>query len=334
MSYGAQIKFGIARQTAAGSGSAVAIASVGSYHHVPLISEDIGLEKDEVISVNLTGRFEQGAVYDGVNRVAGTIEFEPTPKALGAILTAMCNTPASVSSGSLRTLSFLPQATDYSATLIQQPFSIYKQFTDSQSAELFFDCQFGQLEMTFSQGQLLRGRATVSGGSRVATGAGSMALPLDTTDLSLGMLWDATSISYGGTGVGVYSDLTISLNESIEPVYTLNGTLAPYKFTRSGFREVTVNGTMYFADRNVLNDFVAGTQKRLIVNAQARKTEIQSGYYATLTIDVPQLKITQFKPGVSGPGEVSVSFTGRGVLDPSSAYTIKYTLINTYGQSY
>lgn len=332
MSYGAQVKFGIARQTAAGSGGAA--TAPGSFHHVPLISEDVGLEKDEVVSANLTGRFEQGAVYDGVNRVAGTIEFEPTPKALGAILTAMCNTPASVSSGSLRNLSYLPQATDYSATLIQQPFTVYKQFTDAQSAELYYDCQFGQLELTFSQGQLLRGRATVAGGTRATTGIGSLALPLDTTDLSLGMLWDATSISYGGAGVGIYSDLTIALNESIEPLYTLNGTLAPYKFTRTGFREVTVNGTMYFADRAVLNDFVVGTQKRLIVNAQARKSEIQSGYYATLTVDVPQMKITAFKPGASGPGEVSVSFTARGVLDPSSAYTVKYSLINTYGVSY
>lgn len=332
MSYGAQVKFGIARQTAAGSGQAATAA--GSFHHVPLISEDVGLEKDEVISANLTGRFEQGAVYDGVNRVSGTIEFEPTPKALGALLTAMCNTPISTTSGSLRALEFLPQATDYSSTIIQQPFTIYKQFTDATSAEYYFDCQFGQLEMTFAQGQLLRGRATVAGGSRAATGIGSLALPLDTNDLSLGMLWDATSISYGGAGVGIYSDLTVSLNESIEPLYTLNGTLAPYKFTRTGFREVTVNGTMYFADRTVLNDFVSGTQKRLLIHAQARKTQIQSGYYATLTVDVPQLKITQFKPGASGPGEVSVSFTGRGVLDPSSSYTIKYTLVNTYGQSY
>lgn len=332
MSYGAQIKFGIARQTAAGSGNAATAA--GSFHHFPLVSEDVGLEKEEVVSGNLTGRFEQGAVYDGTNRIAGTIEFEPTPKALGAVLTALCSTPVSVSSGSLRTLSFLPSAQDYSATLIQQPFTIYKQFTDATSAEHYFDAQFSQLEITFAQGQLLRARATVAGGARAATGIGSLALPLDTQDLQLGLLWDATSISYGGSGVSNYSELTVALNEAIEPLYSLNGTLAPYKYTRSGFREVTVNGTMYFADRSALNDFVTGTQRRLIVHAQARKAEIQSGYYASLTVDVPQMKITQFKPGASGPGEVSVSFTARGVLDPSSSYSIKYTLINTYGQSY
>ena len=33
MPYGAQLKFGIARQTAAGSGSGV--TSAGSFHHIP-----------------------------------------------------------------------------------------------------------------------------------------------------------------------------------------------------------------------------------------------------------------------------------------------------------
>jgi len=332
MSYGAQIKFGIAHQSAVGSGGAV--IAPGSYHHIPLISEDVGLEKDEVISANLIGRFEQGAAYDGVNKISGTIEFEPTPKMLGMVLTSMMGAAASVTSGSLRTLSFLPRSADYSSTMIQEPVSVYKQFTDSNSAESYFDCQMGMLEMTFAQGQLLKAKATVAGGSRVTTGIGSLALPLDTADLSLGMLWDATSITFGGTAVGQYSEVTVSLNENIEPLYTLNGTMSPYKFTRTSFREVTINGTMYFVDRTALNDFVAGTQRQLLINAVARKTQIQSGYYASLLIDVPQMKITAMKPGVSGPGEVSASFTARGVLDPSSNYSVKFTMVNTFGSAY
>lgn len=332
MSYGAQIKFGIARQTAAGSGNAVTAA--GSFHHIALISEDVGLEKDEVISQNLTGRFEQGATYDGVSKIAGTLECEVTPKALGALLTSVLGTPASVSSGSLRTLTFFPSTGDYSATIIQQPFTIYKQFADASSAEHYFDCQFSQLDFRFAQGQLLSVRAGVPGGSRAANGVGSLGITLDTADLSLGMTWDTTSISYGGTAVGAFSDITVSLNENIDALYTVNGTLAPYKFTRTGFREVTVNGTMYFDSRSAYNDFVSGTQRQLLINATAKKTQIQSGYYASLTLDVPQLKITQFKPGASGPGEVSVSFTGRGVIDPNSNYTFKAVLVNTYGASY
>jgi hypothetical protein len=332
MPYGAQLKFGMARQAAVGSGNAVTAPT--SFHHIALLSEDVGLDKDEIVSANLTGRFEQGAVYDGVNRINGTLDFEVTPKSVGALLMMTLGPTTGVTSGSLRTYTFLPRSQDYSAQLCNEPVTVYKQFSDSNSAEHYFDCQLSQLEFQFSQGALLRGRAVVAAGARVATGIGSLNLPLDTGDLSLGFLWDATSISYGGSGIGAQSDITVSINENIDALYTLNGTLSPYKYTRTGFREVTVNGTMYFDSRSAYNDFISGTQRRLIITAQARKTQIQSGYFATLEIDVPQLKITQFKPGASGPSEVSASFTGRGVVDPSSAYAIRATLINTYAAGY
>ena len=38
---------------------------------------------------------------------------------------------------------------------------------------------------------------------------------------------------------------------------TLNGTLLPYKYTRTGFREVTVQGEMLFDTRSMYNDFTA-----------------------------------------------------------------------------
>lgn len=338
MSYGAQLKFGIARQVSVGSGAAVGSATqAGSFHHIPLISENVGLTKDEVISGNLTGRFEEGAVYDGVSKIDGPIEFEVTPKALGAILALTLGNPTSASvvvSGSLRTFAFLPRSQDYSALFCNEPFTIYKQWSDANSGEWYYDCQMGQLDISFAQGALMRATAQVVGGSRVATGVGSIGIPLDTADLSLGFLWDATSISWGGNGVGNKSQITVSINEAIAPLYSLNGTLAPYKFTREGFRQVTVNGTMFFDTRSEYNDFISGTQRRLVLTSQARKTQIQSGYYAQLEIDIPQLKITQFKPGTQGPGEVSVQFTGRGVVDPSSAYAIKATLTNTYTPQY
>lgn len=332
MSYGAQTKFAIARQTTAGSGSAA--TDPGSFHHFPFISEDVGLEKDEVVSQNLTGRFEQGATYGGINRITGVIEFEPTPKAVGMALTAVLKQPTTVTSTDLRTYTFFPRTQDFSATIINEPCTIYKQWTDASSAECYFDVQFGQLELTFTQGQLLRSRMTCAGGSRMLNGVGSKGITLDTTDLSMNWRWDVASISYGGTAVGNYSEVTVSINENIAPIYSLNGTLSPYKFTRETFREVTVQGTMYFADRNVLNDFATDTQRRLLITARNTLTAIQSGYYPMLEIDVPQMKITQFKPGNSGPGEVAVSFTARGVIDSSSNYSLKVILTNTYGAGY
>lgn len=331
MSYGAQIKFGIARQASANSW----VVTATSYHGIPLTSESVGFEQAEVISQNLTGRFDQGASYAGISKVNGTIEFEVTPRNLGAVLAAVVDyAPTAITSGAVKGYTFTPDSIDFSATLIKAPFSIYKQFADSNSAELFYDAQLGQLELTFSQGQFLKGRATVVGGTRLPTGIGSMAVSPDAADIGRLFPWNVASVSYGGAGFSTFSDITVSQNENVDALYGLNASLAPIKFTRTGFREVTVNGTFYMNDRSMLNNFVAGTQQRLLLTVSNTIAAIQSGYFDTLTVDIPQLKITQFKPGVSGPGEVSVKVTGRGVLDPTSNYSIQYVLQNTYAAGY
>ncbi|CAB4165476.1 hypothetical protein UFOVP820_53 [uncultured Caudovirales phage] len=332
MSYGAQIKFGIARQAAEGA----AVSAATSYHAMPLLSEDVGFEFDELISQNLTGRFDQGASYSGTSRVNGTIEFEVTPRNIGIALAAAVNyNPVAVTSGTaLKTYTFLPNTADFSTTAVKAPFTVYKQFADANSAEQFYDVQFGQLELSVAQGQFLKARLTAAGGARTATGVGSLAVVPDAGDVGRLFPWNVASVSYGGSGLSTMSEITIALNESVTPIYAINGSLAPLKYSRSGFREVTVNGTFYMNDRAILNNMVAGTQQRLILTLTSTIAAIQSGYFNQLQIDIPQLKITQFKPGVSGPGEVSVSFTGRGVLDPTSAYTVQYTLQNTYAAGY
>jgi hypothetical protein len=335
MPYGAQFVVGLGRQTNVGSGNAV--TSAGSFHHIPFTSDDVFFEKQEVISQNLVGRFDQGASYDGPANVAGTLEFEPLPKALGAVMTAVIQAPASVTSASLRTLTFLPRTLDISSGgLVNEPFSMVTKDPSVASQDLAFDVQFSQIEYQFVQGQLLKTRAVVAGGRRVYGGVGSagFAPTLDTADLSAGFLWDVASISVGGTAIGNLSQITVALNENIEPVYTLNGTLLPYKYTRNGYREVTVQGEMIFDSRSMYNDFIDGTQRQLLITARNTRVQIQSGYYPTLTIDVPQMKITQMKPAISGPGELRVPFQARGVIDPSSNYSFKATLITTYAAGY
>lgn len=329
MSYGAQAKVGFARQTNPGS-YVIATSAPTSYHAMGFVSHDIGLEKEEVISQNLIGRFEQGATYSGASKVAGTIEFEATPRnLLTALGLAVTHVPATVNSAAIRSWTFLPNTVDYDASYIKAPWTMYSQFSDSQSADLFYDMQFGQLDFVISQGQFTRGRLQCVGGNRLSTGVGSANVVPDASDAGRLFPWNVASISYAGAALQTMSDITVSLNENLDPLYTINGTLAPYKYTRTAFREVTVNGTFYMTDRSILNNFAGEVQARLLITLVSTIAAVQSGYYNTLTIDVPQLKITQFKPAVSGPGEVSVPVTGRGVIDPTSSYALQFTLINT-----
>lgn len=327
MTYGAQVKFGVARQTA----GATPVTIPTSFHGMAFVSHDVGLEKDELISANLIGRFEQGAVYPGTSRVNGTIEFEVTPRNVHAALAMGVNwSPASVTSASIRTLTFLPNTQDYDATYVKAPWTIYSQFTDSNSAEQFYDCQAGQLELQVTNGQFLKGRLTINGGKRTATGVGSAAISPDVADVGVLYPWNVCSISVGGSAVGEMSDITVTLNENIDALYTNNASLDPYKFTRTGFREVTVAGTLFVVNRTLFNNFAADTQARLLITLMNTRTAVQSGYFNTLTIDVPQMKFTQFKMPVSGPGEVSVPFQARGVIDPSSNYAVQFTTITTW----
>lgn len=327
MPYGAQTKFGLARQASANTW----VVAPTSYHGVAFVSEDVGYESQELISSNLTGRYEEGAVYPGISTIAGTIECEMTPRSIGAALAAVINhVPVSVTSASIRTLRFLPNTLDFSSFFCKAPFSVYKQFSDSNSAQLFYDTQWSQIEFAFSQGAFAKLRATCAGGTLLSTGIGSADVIADLPDTGRLFPWNVTSVSYNGAGMGENSDITVTINENIAPIYTVNGTLAPFKFTREGFRQITVNGTMYMTDRTFLNNFVNNTQARLVITSVNTVAAIQSGYFNTLVLDVPQAKLTTFKPSASGPGEVAVPFTMRGVLDPTSLYAFQATLVTTW----
>lgn len=331
MSYGAQIKLGFARQTNVGS----YVTTPTSFHGFAVVNEDIGLEKEEIISENLSGVFEEGATYEGVNRVNGTLEAEVTPRNLGVMLAMTVNhSPVTVTSGSVLTRTFLPNTVDFDSSFVKAPWTMYKQFSDANSGELFYDMQFGQLEFTLAQGALLRARMTCNGGTRFPTGIGSADVRPNLADVGRLFPWNVSSISYAGTGVGNFSEISVTLNENIDALYTVNGSLAPFKYTRTAFRQVTVNGTFFLTDRTFLNNFVAETQGRLLVTCISTRTAIQSGYYNSFTIDIPQAKLTTFKPGASGPGEVSVSFTMRGVADPNSGYAIQFTQVSSYAAGF
>lgn len=331
MSYGAQLKFGIARQAAANSW----VTNATSYHALPLLDESIVFKSAELISQNLIGRFDQGASFQGTTQVNGTIDFECTPRNLGAALMAAVDySPTVVTSGSVTTYLYAPNTQDYSATFIDNPFSVYKQFSDSNSADLFYDAQFGQLDLSFSQGQFMKGKLTIAGGTRLPTGIGSMAITPAASDVGQLFPWVVSSLSYGGAGLLQFSDITVSLNRNVDAIYTLNGTLAPFKYTRKGFQEVTIDGTFYMNDRTMLNNFVTNVQQQLLITVTNTLSAIQSGYYNSLKIDIPQLKLTAVEPTTSGPDEVAVKVTGRGVLDPTSAYTIQFTLVNSYAAGY
>src|SRR5690554_6690003 len=134
MPYGQDAVVGIAMQNSFGTA-----ANVGSLHHIPLLSEDVGLVQQELLSQNLTGRFDEGDSYSGTRRFDGTIECEAQPKALGALLTATINDPTTTTSGSVGTFVFKPRTSDWDAFSPNRPVTYFKDLKEAGSAQLFYD---------------------------------------------------------------------------------------------------------------------------------------------------------------------------------------------------
>ena len=83
--YGQDADIGICFQNSFGT------ALTNSIYWIPMLSEDIGAEKPELVSQTLRGIFEEGDHYQGANVVAGGISCEINPITIGALFKAVSN---------------------------------------------------------------------------------------------------------------------------------------------------------------------------------------------------------------------------------------------------
>lgn len=324
MPYGQDATIGIALQNSFGTQ-----AAVGSIHQVPLLNEDVGLAQEELISQNLNGRFDEGDAYSGPRQFGGQLEAEAQPKALGALLTAAIGDPTQTAVESfVQSYVFDPRTSDFDANIPNRPVSYFKHLKDSNSAQLFYDLAGARFELQQSQGGFLLARVNFVGGKRATVGSQGLTL-----DSSPRWPWNTGSLSLGGSAVDDFTDITITHDEGMEPRFTLDGTLVANRIKRATARTIRVAGTLIFETQDELDNFVNETTQQMIITFRGT-TEIQSGYFDTLTVDMPAFKWLDYKPVVRGPGEIEVSFTGKADYHPGSGQSIQYTLQNTWTAGY
>jgi hypothetical protein len=324
MPYGQDASIGIALQNSFGTQ-----ANVGSIFQIPLLSEDVGLAQEELISQNLNGRFDEGDAYSGQRQFGGQLECEAQPLALGALLTAVINDPVQTQVESfVQSYVFTPRTSDFDANIPNRPVSYYKHLKDSNSAQLFYDLGGARFELQQSAGGFLLARTNFVGGKRATVG--SQALTLDESPR---WPWNTASLSLAAAAVDDFTDMTITHDEGLEARFTLDGSLVANRIKRSTSRTVRVAGTLIFETQDELDNFVDETTQAMVITFRGT-TEIQSGYFDTLTIDMPAFKWLDYKPVVRGPGEIEVSFTGKADYHASSGTSIQYTLQNTYAAGY
>lgn len=315
--YGMKTDIGLSFQNSYGT------ALVNSIYWLSFLSEDFAIAKEQIVSEGMRGVFDEGAHYEGMNAVDATLELEAQAIPLGALLKAAFGSPTSVQSGGIYSHTYKPTTSDFDAFAAKRPCTIVKQLGDSGSAHQFYDMVPSKFGLSIANGELLKVSAGFLGGKYSQSAAVAASYPTGKH-----WTWDVASVTLATSANGALIDLNIEIDDSLENKYTLGTQKTPTRTVRSGFRTLSIDGTLLFDNQNEYQKFIDQSERELIVNLKGT-TEIQSGYYETLTIRAPLFRYTEFKPVAGGPGKIEASFSAKGVYSVSSATALQITLVNT-----
>lgn len=317
MAYGQASNIGIIFQNSYG-----VVGDVSSIHFIPHLSSNLALDIPPMYSENMRGLFDEGDSYEGKRTVSGDIQCEAQPIALGAMLKSILNLDSSVNSGAIYTHNFKPRVSDHSEPSANNPVTVYS-YLDTGSAMLYSDLNGTTLELGVANGELLKAKVSYIGGTFSQNASVSASYPVGKR-----WTWDQSSLTVGGAGKSEIQNLTITLEESIQSYHTLNNSKYPSRLKRSGFRTVSVAGTILFDNQNEFQEFISQNERELVMRF-TNNTEIQSGYYEVCEIKLPLMRYEESKPTAEGPGLIEMSVTARGKYSVTSATALQISLTNT-----
>lgn len=317
MSYGMKTNIGLSFQNSYGT------ALANSIYWIPFLTEGFAVGKEQKISENMNGVFDEGLNYEGLNLNDGPLEVEANPIALGVLFKAMFGAPTTVTSGAYYAHTFKPRTADFDDYSAQIPLTVTKDLGDSGSAHRFYDMNASKLSMSVANGELLKTSIEFMGGKYSQVAAPAASYPA-----GKGWTWDVASVSLAGAANADMSELNIELDEALENKYTLNNTKTPSRTKRSGRRTLAIGGTLIFDTQSEYQQFLSQSERNLTVHLRG-SVAVQSGYYDDLTMIIPLMRYTEFKPVAGGAGKLEVGFSGKGVYSTTSATALHFILANT-----
>lgn len=322
MGYGADGRYGILFQDSYGLDVSSLVAAT-SYFWLPIVSENVGLDIPNIVAKGMRGTFYEGDHYQGPTTVTGDISIEAQAVPLGAFLKAVLGPASVVTSSGIHTHTFKPRSSDFDTYIAGNPIAFHKYLSDGGSATIFHDLSATKLELKLSNGELFMASLSVVGGTYTQN-----ATLTATYNAGEHFPWSVSSVSVAGVAKTEVVDMTITLDEKLEAKHSLNNSVYPSRIKRSDFRTIEVGGTLTFDDQVEFQNFLAQNNYRSVLHLQGT-TEIQSGYYESLTIDLPSMRYTEMKPAGDGPGEIEASFSAKGVYNTGSDTGLTITLVNT-----
>ncbi len=303
--------------------------STNSWHYIPIESESMTHNIALLASNVIQQRYDEPSPHQGIQTFDGDISTEINPIDMGHFLKGVFGVSSAVAaqSGYVNTHTFTPVQSRFDGNAALTPYTC-NVYRGVDEAFQITDCQFNTMEINVAANGIAKMRVGVIGRVNSLIAATTASYHTSGAEYT----WDTASVSISNTAVTDFENITVNLDNKLEGISFLDGTHYHSKVLRNGFREVRVSGTIDLPNLDEYDAFVAQSERQLIMTLTG--TQVRSGYYEYLKVDIPKFRYETFPINISGPNRLSVGFAGRAVYHTGSLTSIKITAQNTFMVSY
>ena len=318
MGYGIGGFLGLAKQNSFGT----ATTAAGSFEYLPIISESISTNIEELLEESIQRRYDEGDSHEGLQSVSGDVVFEPHPLVFGRFLQGVLGQCSSTLVGSVYTHVFEGRHADFDTNCALPPYTFQVHRDNGQSWQMT-DVVVNNLSMELAAGGMLRATANVMG--RVSS---LMAAPTPTFADDKPWKWYQGSFSLAGAANSDLENITFNIENGVEGVAFVDTQKVHGKLKRTGYRNLGISGGLDFSVQSEYMKFRASSEQPLALTLTG--DTITTSQTNLVTISAGKFRYTSFPTGLSGPGRVSVSFEGKAKYHSGSASALRVTLVNTH----
>lgn len=309
--YGMQSYVGVQFQNSYGT------SLTTSVQYIPFTNEGITHTIEQLVEGNMYSRFSESPYHAGGHLVQGEITCDAQPTTIGHFLKAVVGLTSTTSDSGKQVHVFNPATDDFDERVAMNPMTM-EIYRDVGSSMLYYDMVGNNISMSIANGQLLNFTCGFIGAGVSRKGVSTPTFPNDPP-----FLWDQVSATYNGGVIVDLRDLTINIQNNLEPVWTLTGSKTPYKIKRTSQQVIEITGTMLYQAHSYQQAFENQSENAFIINF------LNDTSPHTLKIDVPSLRFKTFEPVANAQGIIEASFTAGAMFNTDSNDTIQITLENT-----
>jgi len=292
--------------------------------YLPFLSETLTTNLEDILSEQIEGVYDEKERYRGKHHVSGDIEFEVGAKSIGKFLASMMPKSTTVQSSTIYRHDFIPRTSQWGSKSWNLPVTISKTGDGTSGIQNLFNLNATGIEFSLEKGGFLTGKLNLVGG----VNAGGSSTGADSYYASDELYtWDASSLAIGGAGVSPTS-ISITLNEPIEPSFTLTESYWPRSNNSTGFRDVTFQMSLPWNNNSDYTYFFNDTKTSEMTLYCEGKTEIQSGYYNYIKFSLWDIMYETCEENASGAGEVELTISGRAQYNETEGKACQINILN------